>query len=70
MIAALATLVFLAAVWLVVVVSAKLLDESGARILAALNGGTGRPPATLARVWIRVRSQPVRRAAPRLRAAA
>jgi hypothetical protein len=39
MIAALATLPFLATIWLVVVLGAALLEQSGARIAAALRGG-------------------------------
>jgi hypothetical protein len=39
MIAALATLPFLATIWLVVVLGAALLEERGARIAAALRGG-------------------------------
>ena len=38
MIEALATLPFLATIWLVVVLGAALLEESGARIAAALRG--------------------------------
>ena len=38
MIAALATLVFLATLWLLVVVGAAILEESGARIAAGLKG--------------------------------
>ena len=40
MIAALATLPFLATIWLVVVLGAALLEESGDRIAAALRGGS------------------------------
>ena len=73
MIAALGTLPFLATIWLVVVLGASLLQESGARIAAALKGG----PAThsneaLAATRLRPRF-PVRRpmpAEPRWRAAA
>ena len=38
MIAALGTLVFLATLWLLVVVGAAVLEESGAKIAAALKG--------------------------------
>ena len=38
MIAALGTLAFLATLWLVVVVGAAMLEESGAKIAAALKG--------------------------------
>jgi hypothetical protein len=40
MIAALGTLPFLATIWLVVVLGASLLEESGAKIAAALRGAS------------------------------
>jgi hypothetical protein len=71
MIAALGTLVFLTTLWLLVVVGAAVLEESGAKIAAALKGKT-RHRQTLVPMRVRVRSrlqQPMR-AKPRLRAAA
>jgi hypothetical protein len=73
MIAAMGTLPFLATLWLLVVVGAAVLEESGARIAAALKGETVHRPAfgrLTVRMRERPRSQPVRRAEPRLRAAA
>jgi hypothetical protein len=63
MIAALGTLVFLATLWLLVVVGAAVLEESGAKIAAALKGR--QPRSSLASVPVRVRArvrlpQPVR----------
>ena len=70
MLAALATLPFLATLWLLVVLGAAVLEESGAKIAAALKG---EPPHRQTPVSIRVRMrsrpQPMR-AEPRLRAAA
>jgi hypothetical protein len=71
MIAPLGTLAFLATLWLLVVVGAAVLEESGARIAAALKG---KPAARQATVPIRVRTRsrlakPMR-AQPRWRAAA
>ena len=73
MIAALGTLVFLATLWLLVVVGAAILEESGARIAAALKGQTPdgasismRP----ARVRHRTRLREPIRARPRWRDAA
>ena len=71
MIAALGTLPFLATLWLLVVLGARTLEESGAKIAAALKGETApRRPAVTVR--IRMRSSPprVRCAASPLRAAA
>jgi len=45
MIAALGTLPFLATLWLLVVVGAKVLEESGAKIAAALKGSLGQQSA-------------------------
>jgi hypothetical protein len=71
MIAALGTLPFLATLWLLVVLGARTLEESGAKIAAALKGESQQPQAPV-RFQVRVRwtAQPVTRAAPRLRAAA
>ena len=71
MMAAMGTLVFLTTLWLLVVVGAAILEESGAKIAAALKGKP-RHPQMLVPVRIRARSrvqQPMR-AKPRLRAAA
>ena len=56
MIAALGTLVFLATLWLLVVVGAAVLEESGAKIVAALKGVQDRP--AMASVSVRVRARP------------
>ena len=74
MLAPLATLAFLAALWLVAVTIAEMLGEGGARIAAALNGRS--PLATAPRIRpvagrVSQRSRPrTLRAQPRLRAAA
>ena len=71
MIAPLGTLAFLATLWLLTVLGASVLEESGAKIAAALKGKT-RHRQTLVPMRVRVRSrlqQPMR-AKPRLRAAA
>ena len=72
MIAALGTLPFLATLWLLVVLGARTLEESGAKIAAALKGEPApQPRPTAARLRIRVGPQlQARRAAPMLRAAA
>ena len=72
MIAALGTLVFLATLWLLVVMGAAVLEESGARIAAALKGRYGETAIRIAPARVRARSrvtQPVR-ARARWRAAA
>lgn len=73
MIAALGTLPFLATLWLLVVVGAKVLEESGAKIAAALKGDPGqqsvRSPARAAPRHRRP-VQGLSWRAPRLRAAA
>jgi hypothetical protein len=73
MIAALGTLPFLATLWLLVVLGATVLEESGAKIAAALKGESMRKPA-VGRVTMRMRARPrtqqVRCAEQRLRAAA
>ena len=73
MIAALDTLPFLATLWLLVVVGAAVLEESGTRIAAALKGETVHQPVAgrlTVRMRARSRSPQVRSAEPRLRAAA
>ena len=71
MIAALGTLAFLVTLWLLVVVGASVLEESGARIAAALKGAAP-APRIYAEVRVRTRSRLAKpmRARPRLRAAA
>ena len=71
MIAPLGTLAFLATLWLIVVLGASVLEESGARIAAALKGKPSHR-RTFVPVRVRVRSkfqQPMR-AKARWRAAA
>ena len=71
MMAALGTLTFLVTLWLLVVIGAMVLEESGAKIAAALKGQVPHQP-TIVPVRVRTRSklqQPVR-ATARLRAAA
>jgi hypothetical protein len=71
MLAPLGTLAFLATFWLLMVVGAKVLEESGARIAAALKGKTAQRRA-FAQVRLRARPrlrQPMR-AVPRWRDAA
>jgi len=71
MIAPLGTLAFLATLWLLIVVGASVLEESGARIAAALKGVPARRQMTLpVRVRARLRWQKPMRARPRWRAAA
>jgi len=71
MIAALGTLAFLTTLWLLVVVGAAVLEESGAKIAAALKGKPAyREIAVPVRVRARVRVQRPMRARPRWRAAA
>ena len=71
MLAAFGTLAFLATLWLLVVIGAAVLEESGAKIAAALKG---KPVAPMLPVTVRIRSrarpQPVMRASPQWRAAA
>ena len=73
MIAALGTLAFLATLWLLVVVGAAVLEESGAKIAAALKGNASQQPelsviSKRTRTRLRVRA-PVS-VQPRWRAAA
>ena len=71
MLAALATLAFLATLWLLTVVGAAVLEESGAKIAAALKGKpVHRPAVAPVRMRIRSRMQRPMRAAPRWRDAA
>ena len=75
MIAALGTLAFLATLWLLVVIGARVLEESGAKIAAALKGARPRRPIAMAftvpaRVRSRPRPQPAMRARAEWRAAA
>jgi hypothetical protein len=59
MIAALGTLVFLTTLWLLTVVGAAVLEESGGRIAAALKGRPAQPsPIGLAPVRVRTRMRP------------
>lgn len=72
MIAPLATLVFLATLWLVVVAAAAMLERSGSKVLASLKGRSplAAGPAIAAspiRISQRARPQPALRARPRLR---
>ena len=72
MIAALGTLTFVATLWLLVVIGATVLEESGAKIAAALKGKPfGRPVVERRSLRIRMRQQRALRCAePRWRAAA
>ena len=71
MIAPLGTLAFLATLWLVVVLGASILEESGARIAAALKGKPAhRRTFVPVRVRVRSRFQQPMRAKARWRAAA
>lgn len=72
MTAALATLVFLAIIWMLAVVGAALFEKSGAKIVAALQGRSTAPALATRPVRLRhQRFQPVRaRLSQRQRAAA
>jgi len=70
MIAALGTLPFLATLWLLVVLGTTVLEESGAKIAAALKGASLQPRFVRTSVRMRLRPRPARAAMPRLRAAA
>jgi hypothetical protein len=73
MTALIGTLPFLATLWLLVVLGAAVLEESGAKIAAALKGEPLKQPSSPAvarRVRVRLESQEVRRATAPLRAAA
>jgi hypothetical protein len=58
MIAAMGTLIFLATLWLLVVVGAAVLEESGAKIAAALKGKQPQPSIASVRMRMRVRVRP------------
>ena len=66
MIAAFGTLAFLATLWLIVVVGAAVLEESGAKIAAALKGEPAHRPIS---VPVRTRMRVQRRQPMRARAA-
>ena len=71
MMAAFGTLVFLSTLWLLVVAGASVLEESGAKIAAALKGKTAEQRVFIpVRVRARSRLQRAMRAKPRWRAAA
>ena len=71
MLAALGTLPFLATLWLLVVLGSAVLEESGAKIAAALKGKPAlRPSFAAVRVRARPRLQQPIRVTPRRRAAA
>jgi hypothetical protein len=73
MLAPLTTLVFLSVFWLLVVVGAAVLEESGARIAAALRGAPACPisvPQVLPQARSRRRPRRPRPSGPLLRAAA
>jgi hypothetical protein len=73
MTAILGTLPFIATLWLLVVLGAAILEESGAKIAAALKGQPLQQRSSVAtapRVRIRMRSEEARRANAPLRAAA
>ena len=71
MTAALGTLVFLTTLWMIVVVGAAVLEESGAKIAAALKGKAPQQSAVVpVRVRTRTRLQQPMRASAKLRAAA
>ena len=71
MLAPLGTLAFLATLWLLTVVGAAVLEESGAKIAAALRGKpVSRPLIAPVRLRTRARVQQPMRASVRWRAAA
>jgi hypothetical protein len=75
MFAALATLIFLATLWLIAIVAAMILEESGSKIVAALKGRSSLAyQPTISPIVVRFRQRPraqwVLLARPRLRAAA
>jgi hypothetical protein len=71
MIAAFGTLAFLATLWLLVVIGAAVLEESGAKIAAALKGrAVQRPSLVPARLRTRQRLQTPMRVTAAWRAAA
>ena len=73
MTALLGTLPFIATLWLLVVIGAAVLEESGAKIVAALKGDVRKQPLLSSperRGRVALRSQEVRRVNAPLRAAA
>lgn len=71
MTAALGTFPFLATLWLLVVLGARILEESGGKIAAALKGTPLRQPALRGSIRIRMRQpRAVTRVGPQWRAAA
>lgn len=71
MTSALGTLVFLSTMWLLVVAGAAVLEDSGAKILAALNGKSREPQiAVQPKLRMRIRRPQPMRAKPQWRAAA
>jgi hypothetical protein len=69
--AVLGTLPFLAILWLLTVLGAMILEESGEKIAAALKGTQAHQPVLVTpRVRVRARPQPLTRGAERARAAA
>ena len=70
MIAALGSLPFLATLWLLVVLGARVLEESGAKIAAALKGKAPDQPTFVLRVRTRLRRDRLMRANVEWRAAA
>ena len=56
MIAALGTLPFLATLWLLAVLGAQVLEESGAKIAAALKGTQAQPMAAVRTMRLEIRS--------------
>ena len=73
MTALLGSLPFIATLWLLVVLGAAILEESGAKIAAALKGEPLKQPSSMLperRVRVRLASHEVRRANAPLRAAA
>ena len=72
MTAALGTLPFLATLWLLIVLGARALEESGAKVAAALKGNPVRQPEVIAPMRLRIRAakRTPTRAASRMRAAA
>ena len=71
MTAVLGTLPFIATLWLLVVLGAAVLEESGAKISAALKGNPVTQPSVMPQMRVRVRwSSASRRGGERWRAAA
>lgn len=72
MTAALASLTFLTAMWMLVVLGARVIEQSGSKILAAMRGRSMEPALTTSpmRLRHRERASTAYRATPRLRAAA